>query len=101
MARVRCVLASRTEHTKISAKGQVVIPKASRNRLDWPSGTRLVIEQVAGGIALRPAAEERGRLTMEEFKAAYSGSSLSMEEIDAVVEKARAEHYRREYRSDE
>ena len=35
--------------TRITTKGQVVIPKALRERLHWRPGTRLEVEAVPGG----------------------------------------------------
>jgi AbrB family looped-hinge helix DNA binding protein len=42
-----------TVHTKLSAKGQVVIPKDVRNRLGWPQGSTLEVIETADGIFLR------------------------------------------------
>lgn len=87
--------------TKVSAKGQVVIPKSVRDELDWPTGTRLQVEKVGGTVTLRPIKGERGRLTIEEFIARrpkYKGPPLSLEEIDARLEQAMAEHFSKEYK---
>ena len=35
--------------TKLSGKGQVVIPKAIRDRLRWKPGTRLIVEDLPDG----------------------------------------------------
>ena len=40
--------------TKLTSKGQVVIPKPVRDRLKWRDGTRLEVEALPGG-ALRLA----------------------------------------------
>jgi AbrB family looped-hinge helix DNA binding protein len=42
------------ETTRLSSKGQVVLPKAVRNTKRWEEGTRFAIEEVAGGVLLRP-----------------------------------------------
>ena len=38
--------------TKVSSKGQVVIPKAYRQKLGWESGTDLVVHEEAGQLVL-------------------------------------------------
>jgi len=43
------------ETTLLSSKGQVIIPKAIREQHHWLPGTRLIIEESAGGILLKPA----------------------------------------------
>ncbi len=87
--------------TKVSAKGQVVIPKSVRDELDWPAGTRLQVEKVGGAVTLRAVESRRGTLTIEEFIARrpkYEGPPLSLEEIDSRLEKAMAEHFAKEYK---
>ena len=41
--------------TTVSTRGQVILPKAIRERLRWDAGTRLVVEQTAEGVLLKPA----------------------------------------------
>lgn len=40
--------------TKLSTKGQVILPKAIRDAHDWNPGTEFQVEQVPEGILLRP-----------------------------------------------
>ncbi|MGJ3243025.1 MAG: AbrB/MazE/SpoVT family DNA-binding domain-containing protein [Opitutales bacterium] len=40
--------------TKLSSKGQVVLPKAARQALAWPPGTRLQVTVHEGEVTLRP-----------------------------------------------
>jgi AbrB family looped-hinge helix DNA binding protein len=45
--------------TRLTSKGQVVIPKPVRERLGWRSGVRLRVEtRPAGGVTLSPAADD-------------------------------------------
>ena len=91
-----------TAQTKVSAKGQVVIPKSVREELGWPPGTKLEILQVGNAVTLRPAPKERRRLTMEEFisrRPVYQGPPKSLEEIDEAVEAAMKEHFSKEYKT--
>ena len=41
--------------TKLSTKGQVVLPKAIRKRRNWEAGAELVIEETEDGVILRRA----------------------------------------------
>ncbi len=43
------------ETTLLSSKGQVIIPKVIREQHHWLPGTRLVVEETAGGVLLKPA----------------------------------------------
>lgn len=45
--------------TKVSAKGQVVIPKAVRDRLHWTSGTPLEVIDGPNGVTLRKTSAGR------------------------------------------
>ncbi|VXC91177.1 AbrB/MazE/SpoVT family DNA-binding domain-containing protein [Sphingomonas sp. 8AM] len=40
--------------TKLSAKGQVVVPKAVRDRLGWAAGIDLELIETRDGVTLRP-----------------------------------------------
>lgn len=42
------------ETTKLSTKGQVILPKAVRERRGWEAGTRFAAEETAEGVLLRP-----------------------------------------------
>jgi AbrB family looped-hinge helix DNA binding protein len=45
--------------TVLTSKGQVVIPKALRERLRWRPGKRLAVEELAGGaVRLSPAPDD-------------------------------------------
>jgi AbrB family looped-hinge helix DNA binding protein len=53
--------------TKISTKGQVVIPKAMRDRLRWTPGTRLQVRLLMeGGLALEAVGPSKGDATAED-----------------------------------
>jgi AbrB family looped-hinge helix DNA binding protein len=82
--------------TKLSAKGQVVIPKPIRDRLRWQEGASLEVVETANGVLLRPAAGTRERITVEEFRRRHSpppGPSLSLEEIDACIAREAARRF--------
>ena len=41
------------ETTKLSTKGQVIVPKAIRDANRWKPGTEFVVEEVRDGLVLR------------------------------------------------
>lgn len=43
------------EKTRLSSKGQVVLPKAIREARNWAEGTEFVVEPHADGVLLRPS----------------------------------------------
>ncbi|MGC9946847.1 MAG: AbrB/MazE/SpoVT family DNA-binding domain-containing protein [Bryobacteraceae bacterium] len=44
-----------TETTRLSAKGQVILPKAIRDAHGWSAGTEFAVEEAPGGVTLRPS----------------------------------------------
>ncbi len=46
------------ETTKLSSKGQIVLPKAIRQSRRWPPGTEFLVENTPRGILLRPPGTE-------------------------------------------
>jgi AbrB family looped-hinge helix DNA binding protein len=43
------------ETTRLSTKGQIVLPKAMRTSRAWGPGTEFTVEETGDGILLRPA----------------------------------------------
>ena len=43
-----------TFKTRLSTKGQVVVPKEIRQRRKWAAGAELVVEETPEGVLLRP-----------------------------------------------
>jgi AbrB family looped-hinge helix DNA binding protein len=44
------------ETTRLSSKGQIVLPKAVRTSRCWGPGTEFIVEETGDGILLRPTA---------------------------------------------
>jgi AbrB family looped-hinge helix DNA binding protein len=44
------------ERTRLSTKGQVILPKGIRDARAWGPGTEFTIEETRDGVLLRPAA---------------------------------------------
>lgn len=72
--------------TRVSTKGQVILPKPVRDHRNWRPGTRLVVEETADGVLLRPAPLFPPTTTAEMFGVLKRpGKALSLEEMDAAV----------------
>jgi AbrB family looped-hinge helix DNA binding protein len=75
---------------KISAKGQIVIPKGIRRRLNWDEGQKLEVVETSAGVFLkRPP--ERKKLSAEEALAKiralikYDGPPVTIEEMNETI----------------
>jgi len=87
--------------TKVSAKGQIVIPKELRSRLDWVPGTQLEIEESADGLILRSARHSRPRISYDEFRRRlprYDGPPVSIEEMNEEILQEAARRWREKER---
>lgn len=72
--------------TTVSTKGQVILPKAVRERRKWTAGTRLVIEETPEGVLLKPAPIFK-RTTIDEVYGIlkYDGPPHTIEEMNEAV----------------
>jgi AbrB family looped-hinge helix DNA binding protein len=82
--------------TTVSTKGQVILPKAIRQRLDWDAGTKLLVEQTPEGVLLRQAPAFAATRREAVFGLLpHRGAPKSLEEMDAaVMAEARRRHDR-------
>jgi AbrB family looped-hinge helix DNA binding protein len=78
---------SRSAKTKLSTKGQVVLPKSLRASHRWKPGTEFIIEDLAEGILLKPKAGTKAR-TWESLIGCvrYAGPRRTMKEMDDALE---------------
>lgn len=85
--------------TKLSSKGQIVLPKAARERKGWGPGTEFAVEEISGGLLLRP---------LRPFPAAHfddvfgclkpRGRPKALREMhQAIAEKVKERHDRGRY----
>jgi AbrB family looped-hinge helix DNA binding protein len=75
------------ETTRLSSKGQVILPKAVRDLHHWGPGTDFIVEDTAEGVLLRPV--KQGRVTRLEDVAGClksSGPALTLEQMDAAID---------------
>tara|TARA_R100001129_G_C5135230_1_gene194316 strand:+ start:227 stop:490 length:264 start_codon:yes stop_codon:yes gene_type:complete len=83
------------ETTKLSSKGQVIIPKHIRESHHWDSGLELQVIEFEGGVLLKPTAafvatsinDVAGCLT-------YTGAAKTDQDIDAAMKKAARKAWR-------
>jgi AbrB family looped-hinge helix DNA binding protein len=74
--------------THLSAKGQVVIPKAIRDVSGWRAGLELEVEATEDGVLLRPKALSRARAVESLLGCAgYGGPRRSLADMDAAVKR--------------
>jgi AbrB family looped-hinge helix DNA binding protein len=86
--------------TRISEKGQVVVPKPLRDQKGWWPGTDLEVVDVGDGVLLRPLRRSK-TLTVEEATArlrqlyVHQGPPVPLEELSFAAAKGAAERDRR------
>lgn len=75
-----------TPTTTVSTKGQIILPKAIRQRRHWEPGTRLVVEDTPDGVLLK-AAPVFAPTRPEDVAGmlAYRGRAKTLEEMDAAI----------------
>ena len=74
-----------TAKTTVSTKGQVILPKAIREKLKWKPGTELKVEETPNGVLLTPTryfAPTNWRMSREKVRIDHP---LSIEEMDAAI----------------
>ena len=78
--------------TRLSSKGQVVIPKALRMAHGWESGFEFAVIETDDGILLKPLCPF-APTSIEEVLgcAGYKGPRKSLKEIEAAIAKGARE----------
>lgn len=76
--------------TKLSSKGQIVIPGPVRDAHRWRAGMEFEVEEHADGILLRPVRRGESRIEDVLGCTGYRGPAKTIEEMDrAVAQEAR------------
>jgi AbrB family looped-hinge helix DNA binding protein len=78
--------------TTVSTEGQVILPKAIRDQLQWGVGTQLAVEHAAGGVLLTPVRAVFAPTRPEDVFGclAHAGEARSVEEMEAGVGRRKA-----------
>jgi AbrB family looped-hinge helix DNA binding protein len=84
------------DSTRLSSKGQIIIPKALREARGWQAGTVFEIEAVGDAVLLRPV-PAFAITTLDDVVGClgWDGSAKSLADMDAAV----AQEARRRARS--
>jgi len=74
------------ETTRLSSKGQVILPKSIRTAHRWEPGVEFSVEDVAEGVLLRLIKpQQTTRLEDVVGCIPYHGPAKTMEEMDAAI----------------
>jgi len=80
------------ETTKLSSKGQVIIPKHMRDLLHWKAGLELQVIELAEGILLKPKAPfEPSTLGEVAGCLRYQGKTKTTDDIECAMKRAARE----------
>jgi AbrB family looped-hinge helix DNA binding protein len=82
--------------TRVSTKGQVILPKAIRDKRNWKPGTELKLTETPEGVLLTPARPFAPTRFEDVFGSVpWNGRTVSIEEMDeAIVAEARRRYVR-------
>ena len=75
--------------TKLSSKGQVIIPKVLLSRYKWDIGQELAVIDTGEGILLRSSRPFK-KTDLDEVAGVlkYSGKPVSIDEMEKAIKKA-------------
>ncbi len=72
--------------TRVSTKGQVILPKVVREQRRWEAGTRLTVEDTDAGVLLKAAPLfEPSQIEQVFGSLRAERPAMSIEEMDAAV----------------
>jgi len=82
--------------TKISSKGQVVLPKSLRDEMAWPVGTDLIVERDRNRLVLRRNLSVP-ETTVDQVAGMlkYDGPPVSIEDMQASIDRELRARWRR------
>ena len=74
------------ETTKLSSKGQVIIPKHYRNSHNWEAGQELIVIDTGDGILLKPKAPFQ-ETSIENVASClkYTGKTKTIEDMELAI----------------
>ncbi len=83
------------ETTKISSKGQVVIPKSLRVAHRWETGQELVVVDVGDGILFKPKSPFKETSINEVASSLkFTGKTKSLDDMDSAIRKGIKNKYK-------
>jgi AbrB family looped-hinge helix DNA binding protein len=76
------------ESTKLSSKGQVIIPKHIRSSYHWETGQELIVIDTGDGILLKPKAPfSKSTLSEVAGSLKYQGTAKTIDDMNTAVAK--------------
>jgi AbrB family looped-hinge helix DNA binding protein len=82
--------------TRLSTKGQLILPKEIRSARAWGPGTEFTVEETEDGILLRPAARfPPTRLDEVAGCLRYRGKAKTLAQMDAAISREVARRHDR------
>ncbi len=83
------------ETTKLSSKGQVIIPKQIRVAHHWEPGQELVVLDTSNGVLLRPRIPFQPT-SIEDVASClrYGGKPKSIDDMDKAIKRGVKERFR-------
>jgi AbrB family looped-hinge helix DNA binding protein len=79
--------------TKLSSKGQVIIPKELRFRYNWNTGQKLSVIDTGDGILLKPSHAFKNTELEQVYEILkYSGKPVSIHDMEEAIKKGALEH---------
>ena len=89
---------TRMETTRLSSKGQIVLPSSIRNAHRWESGTEFQIQETSEGMLLKPLAKPQESRIEDVAGCLKAKRRVSLADMDAAVaQEAKARHARGRY----
>jgi len=78
--------AARSQATRLSTKGQLIIPKEIRERHGWTAGVELLVEDRGDSVILRRV-DDLPETTLDDLVGCtgYKGPTRSLEEMEAAI----------------
>jgi AbrB family looped-hinge helix DNA binding protein len=81
------------EKTRLSSKGQVVIPKQVRAAHRWSAGQEFVVIDVEDGVLLRAKSPfPASRIDDVAASLKYAGEPKTLDEMEAAIARGASEH---------
>ncbi|MBL1275346.1 MAG: AbrB/MazE/SpoVT family DNA-binding domain-containing protein [Ectothiorhodospiraceae bacterium] len=81
--------------TKLSSKGQVIIPKPLRAAHHWEAGQELVVVDVGDGILLKPKTPfEETKIKDVASCLRFKGKTKTLEDMDVAISKGIMDKYK-------
>jgi len=87
------------ETTRLSSKGQIVLPKSVRDARSWKPGTEFAVDETSDGILLRPLRPFPPTSIAEAYDCLkYTGRPKTLHQMEKAIAKGvRARHDRGRY----